>query len=113
MNIVNLCLDVSTNAPTFEFDGLSNKTVEIDVVQCNSRHPVQYVIIGKGQTFPNAYAFWEALYLMSVGGRFQYYYKRNTCKHMCVVYTVNECQWKIIYLDIGALYVVQVHTFIN
>ena len=66
-------------------------------------------IMGSGQTFPNAYAFRDALYLMLVGGRFRYYYKRNTCKHICVVCMVNECQWKII----GASDVVQVHTFIN
>ena len=35
MNMVNLSLDVSTNVPTFEFDGLSNRNVEINVVQCN------------------------------------------------------------------------------
>ena len=36
VNMVNLSLDVFTNPPTFESDGLSNRTTEIDVVQCNS-----------------------------------------------------------------------------
>ena len=113
MNMVNLSLDVSKNAPTFESNGLSNGSVEIDMVQRNSRHPGQYTIMGSRQTFPNASAFWDALYLMSLKGRFWYYYKRNTSKHVCVVCTVNECQWKITCHAISASKVVQVHTFIN
>ena len=57
MNMVNLFLDVSTNAPTFESNGLSNGSSEINMIQCNSRHPGQYTIMGSEQTFPNASAF--------------------------------------------------------
>ena len=69
--------------------------------------------MGTRQPFPNAYAFRDALYLISLGGRFWYYYKRNTSKHICVVYTVNECQLKITCLAIGVSDVIQVNTFIN
>ena len=106
-------MDVPTNAPTFEFDGLSNRTAKTYVVKCNSRHPGQYAIMGSGQTFSYVSTFWDALYLMSVGGRFQYCYIRNTCKHVCDVCTVNECQWKITCRAIGPSDVVQVYTFIN
>ena len=72
VNIVNLSLDNSANALTFEFDGLSNRTTETDMVHCNSRHSGQYAIRGSRQTFPNASAFRYVLYLMSIGGNFRY-----------------------------------------
>ena len=51
-----------------------------------------WVNIGSGQTFSNASALQNVLYIMSLGGRFRYYYKRNTSKNICVVCIVNECQ---------------------
>ena len=38
---------------------------------------------------------------------------KETSKHICVVCTINECQWKITCRAIGVSDVVQVHTFIN
>ena len=49
--MVNLSLDVYANALTLEYDGLSNKNVETDAVQCNSRYPSQYAIMGSRQIF--------------------------------------------------------------
>ena len=67
----------------------------------------------RGQRFPNVASFRDALYLMSLGERFQYYFKRNFYRHMIVVCIVNECPWKITCHAIGTSDVVQVHTFIN
>ena len=69
--------------------------------------------MGSGQTFPNADAFRDAVYLMSIARRFRFYYKRNCFKHMTVVCTVNGCPWKITCRAVGVSHVVQVHTFIN
>ena len=69
--------------------------------------------MGSGQTFPNADAFRDAVYLMSIVGRFRYYYKRNCFKCMTVICIVNGCPWKITCGAVGASHVVQVHTFVN
>ena len=69
--------------------------------------------MGSGQTFPNVSAFRDALYLMSLSGRFQYYYKRNSYKHITVICIVTDCPWKITFRAVSASDVVQVHTFRN
>ena len=69
--------------------------------------------MGNGQTFPNVSAFWDALYLMSLSGRFWYYYKRNSYKHITIICTMTDCPWKITYCVVSASDVVQVHTFRN
>ena len=56
--------------------GLSNRGVEIDVLQSNSRHLENSIVCG-GQRFSNATALRDALYLMFGGGRFRCYFKRN------------------------------------
>ena len=68
--------------------------------------------MASGQTFPNVDAFRDDVYLMSIAGRFRYYYKRKCFKHMTVIYTVNVCPWKITCRVVGASHVVQVHTFV-
>ena len=50
---------------------------------------------------------------MSLSGRFWYYYKRNSYKHITVICTVTNCPWKITCRVVGASGVVQVHTFRN
>ena len=58
-------MDVSANASQFcEVHGS-----ESDVVQHNSRR-FQNEIMGNGKTFPNADAFYDVVYLMSIVGRF-------------------------------------------
>ena len=99
-------MDVSANASQFvEFH-------VVEVVQHNSRR-FQNEIMCSGQTFPNTDAFRDVVYLMSIARRFWYYYKKNCFKHMTVICTVNDCPWKITYRAVGALYLVQVHTFVN
>ena len=99
-------MDISTNA---SHDVESHVA---EVVQHDSRR-FQNEIMASGQTFPNADAFCDVVYLMSIAGRFRYYYKKNICKRMTVICTVNDCPWKITCRDVGALHLVQVHTFIN
>ena len=69
--------------------------------------------MGSGQTIPNVFAFQDALYLLSFSGRFQYYYKRNSYKHIIVICIVIDCPWKITCRVVGASHVVKVHTFQN
>ena len=69
--------------------------------------------MGSGQTFPNAFAFQDVVYLMFLSDRFRYYYKRNKYKHITATCTVSCCPWKITYHIVGASNVVKVHTFIN
>ena len=57
--------------------------------------------------------FRDALYLMSLSWRFQYYYKRNSYKHITVICIVTDCPWKITFRAVSASDVVQVHTFRN
>ena len=45
-------------------------------------------ILGSEHTFSNANDFWDAIYLMSVGDRFRYKFKRNCLKHMTVICVV-------------------------
>ena len=52
---VNLSMDISKNAPTLDNGAFQN------------------AIIGSGQTFPNASAFQDVMYLMSLCNRFRYY----------------------------------------
>ena len=69
--------------------------------------------MASGQTFPNADAFRDVVYLMSTAGRFRYYYKKNNCKHMTIIYTVNDCPWKIICHAVGGSHFIQVYAFVN
>ena len=91
---LHLSMDISENGPTIESYGLSNRGAETDVLQRRTRR-FQNEIMGTGQTFPNVSAFRDALYLMSLLGRFRYYYKRNSYKHIYVIYTVTDCPWTI------------------
>ena len=109
---MHLSIDISANGPIIESHGLSNRGAKIDVLQRSTRR-FQNAIMGSGQTFPNVSTFWDALYLMSLSGKFRYYYKRNSYKHITVICTVTNCPWKITCRVVGASDVVQVHTFRN
>ena len=60
-------MNVSTNASQFV------ESHVVEVVQHNSRR-FQNEIMASGQTFPNADAFRDVVYLMSITGKFRYYY---------------------------------------
>ena len=98
-------MDVSANAS----HGVQSHVAE--VVQHNSRR-FQNEIMASGETFPNADAFRDAVYLMSIVGRFWYYYKKNSYKRMTVICMVNDCTWKITCCVVGASHLVQVHMFV-
>ena len=76
-------------------DVLANASHDVEshvseVVQHNSRR-FQNEMLASCQTFPNADAFRDIVYLMSIARRFQYYYKKNNCKHMTNICTINDC----------------------
>ena len=52
-------------------------------------------ILRSGHTFKNAEEFWNAIYHMSLGGRFDYKYKKNSPTHTSVKCSVKGCPWKI------------------
>ena len=52
-------------------------------------------ILGSGHTFKNAEEFFNAIYKISLGGRFQYKYTKNSPKKMSVKHSIDDCPWKI------------------
>ena len=48
-------------------------------------------ILGSGHTFKNAEEFRNTIYQMSLGGRFEYKYKKNSLTHMSVKCSVEGC----------------------
>ena len=107
---VNLSMDISENDPTLDNVAFQNATQ--DVLHCNSRR-FQNAIMGSGQTFPNASAFRDVVYRMSLSCRFRYYYKRNSYKHITVMCTVSDCPWKITCRVVSVSNIVKVYIFIN
>ena len=88
--------------------------------RCVESHPNELqtmrfsnAILGSGQTFRNASEFRDALYLMSLVGRFRYRFKKNTPQRMSLVCTIDNCPWKITCRALGAANVVQFHMFEN
>ena len=102
---VNLLMNISENDSTLDNGAFQNATQ--DVIHFKSRQ-FQNPIMGSGQTFPNAYVFRDAVYLMSLSDRFWYYNKRNSYKHIIVTSTVNGWLWKITCHAVGESNVVKV-----
>ena len=74
---------------------------------------LEKAIIGSGQVFSTVEEFYDAVYLMSLAGRFRYKFKRNSPQHMTMICNAETCPWKITACAEGATSVVQVHTFRN
>ena len=68
-------------------------------------------ILGSGHTFKNAEEFCNAIYQMSLGGRFEYKYKKNSPTHMSVKCSVEGCPWKITAHTIEGNVILRVHTY--
>ena len=51
------------------------------------------------------------IYQMSIGGRFQYKYLKNSPKHMSVKCSIDDCPWKITAHAIAGNEILRVHTF--
>ncbi|XP_010659540.3 uncharacterized protein LOC104881341 [Vitis vinifera] len=105
---INICND----SLTIESYGFSHRCAEANIVERDSRR-FENSIMGSGHTFSNAAKFRDAVYLMSIAGRFRYHFTRNSTKHMTVVCTVTQCPWKVTARPIGDSNIVQVHTFHN
>ena len=68
-------------------------------------------ILGSRNTFKNAEEFRNTIYQMSLGGRFEYKYKKNSLTHMSVKCSVKGCPWKITAHAIEENVILQVHTY--
>ena len=105
-------IDIYNDSLTIESYGFSQRCVESNILERDLRR-FENSIMGSGHTFPNATEFRDAVYLMSIAGRFHYCFKNNSTKHMTVVCTVNECPWNVTARAVGESNIVQVHTFQN
>ena len=105
-------LHMSNELPMIESFRFSQRRAETNIIQLE-RSQFEHSIIGSGHTFPNALEFRDAIYLMSLAGKLWYCYKRNSSKHMTIVYPIEDCPWKITTCAIGDSNIVQVHTFRN
>nr|CAN61574.1 hypothetical protein VITISV_023349 [Vitis vinifera] len=68
-------------------------------------------ILGLGHTFTNAEEFRNAIYQMSLGGRFEYKYKKNSPTHMSVKCSVEGCPWKITAHAVEGNVILRVHIY--
>ena len=107
----NVALNLSLSMDISAKDSQFVESHVVEVVQHNSRR-FQNEIMDSGQMFSNADVF-RVVYLMSIVGRFRYCYKKNSFKHMTIICMVNDFPWKITCRAMGALHLVQVHTFVN
>ena len=67
--------------------GFSHRSTESHPIDIQCR-PIQNAIIDSGQTFHNANEFRDAVYMMSLVGRFRYRFKNNNSKKISVVCTI-------------------------
>ncbi|RVW64516.1 hypothetical protein CK203_040357 [Vitis vinifera] len=70
-------------------------------------------IIGSGHSFPNADEFRNALYTMSLVGRFQYKFKKNSPKRISMCCLVDGCPWRITANSVGTTKILKVNIFID
>ncbi|WKA06497.1 hypothetical protein VitviT2T_024393 [Vitis vinifera] len=68
-------------------------------------------ILGSGHTFKNADEFRNAIYQMSLAGRFQYKYNKNSPTHMSVKCSVEDCPWKITAHAVEGNQILRVYTY--
>ena len=99
-----------SDKPRIESLGFSHRCVESHPIDIHYK-PIQNVIIGSRQTFHNGNEFRDAVYMMSLVGRFRYRFKKNNSKQMSVVCAIEKFPWRITCRAIGSAKVVQVHTF--
>ena len=62
-------------------------------------------------TLKNAEEFHNAIYQMSLGGRFKYNYMKNSPTHMSMKCSIDDCPWKITTHVIVGNEILRVHTF--
>ncbi|RVW21733.1 hypothetical protein CK203_108210 [Vitis vinifera] len=68
---------VSSSSEVVEGCIAPNRCAEANILERDSRR-FENSIMGSGHTFPNAAEFRDAVYLMSIAGRFRYRFKRNS-----------------------------------
>ena len=89
--------------------GFTHRCVELQPNKLRTMR-VSNANLGSGQTFINALEFRDVVYLMSLVGRFQYRFKKNTPQQISLVCTIDNFPWKITCRAPGAANVVQVHS---
>ena len=90
--------------------GFSSRCAETDYTPLELDR-FREAILGSGHTFKNAEEFRNAIYQMSLGGRFQYKYLKNSPKHMSVKCSIELCPWKITAHAVAGNEILRVHTF--
>ena len=60
-------------------------------------------ILRLGHTFKNVEEFRNAIYQMSLSGRFEYKYKKNSPTHMSAKCSAEGCPWKITAHAVGEM----------
>ncbi|RVW49070.1 hypothetical protein CK203_111715 [Vitis vinifera] len=78
---------------------------------CDASPNTMMLSRGSGHTFKNADEFRNAIYQMSLAGRFQYKYKKNSPTHMSVKCSVEDCPWKMTAHAIEENEILRVYTY--
>ncbi|RVW91753.1 hypothetical protein CK203_045927 [Vitis vinifera] len=100
-NIPNTQLALGGPHPTFPSSNAS----------CDANPNTMMLSRGSGHTFKNADEFRNAIYQMSLAGRFQYKYNKNSPTHMSVKCSVEDCPWKITAHAVEGNQILRVYTY--
>ncbi|RVW46129.1 hypothetical protein CK203_076182 [Vitis vinifera] len=90
--------------------GFASRSADTEYIPLESIR-FREAILGSGHTFKNAEEFRNAIYQMSLGGRFEYKYKKNSPTHMSVKCSVDGCPWKITAHAVEGNVILRVHTY--
>ncbi|XP_059593539.1 uncharacterized protein LOC109122719 [Vitis vinifera] len=90
--------------------GFASRCVDSEYTPLESNRFCE-AILGSGHTFKNADEFRNAIYQMSLVGRFQYKYKKNSPTHMSVKCSVEDCPWKITTHAVEGNEILRVYTY--
>ncbi|RVW94124.1 hypothetical protein CK203_038247 [Vitis vinifera] len=90
--------------------GFASRSADTEYIPLESIR-FREAILGSGHTFKNAKEFRNAIYQMSLGGRFEYKYKKNSPTHMSVKCSVDGCPWKITAHAVEGNVILRVHTY--
>ncbi|XP_034674329.1 uncharacterized protein LOC117905534 [Vitis riparia] len=105
----NASCDVSPNTMMLP-RGFASRCADNEYTPLESNQ-FREAILGSGHTFKNANEFRNAIYQMSLAGRFQYKYKKNSPTHMSVKCSVEDCPWKITAHAVEGNEILRVYTY--
>ena len=90
--------------------GFASRCVESEYTHLESNW-FREAILGSRHTYKNTEEFQNAIYQMSLSGRFKYKYKKNSPNHMSVKCLVEGCPWKITSHAVEGNGILRVHTY--